>query len=251
MKLMPNINFSQQELTERVFTEMYSHGGEAYICLSDNPNTLFKIFFNPQTGEIVEMSDNKLKKITALYQKNIAGSVKPLSTISMDGRLVGYEMSYDQNDMPLNCLGMDRKDSIDILKRTKEILQNFDAKDITYGDVKDNNILVNIKTSEIKFCDMDNIRLGQYPIDLMGVDLRKYYEKRGTIDGATDAYMHNLMSLKQLKFPSNYTFYSGIILMFEQGMFPSKFKLAAQPIFESMINPEEFTGEYAIQYIKR
>lgn len=251
MNLMPNINFSQQELNERVFTEMYSKGGEAYICLSDNPNTLFKIFFDPQTGEIVEMSDNKFRKITELYKKEIENSVKPLSTISMDGRLIGYEMTYNPNDLPLNCLGMDRKSSIDILKRTKEILQFFDSKDITYGDVKDNNVLVNIKTGEVKFCDMDNVRLGQYPIDLMGIDLKKYYQKRGIIDSAADAYMHNLMTLKQLKFPSNYTFYSGILLMFEQGKYPHKFKLAARPIFESMINPEDFTGQYAIQYIKK
>ena len=99
--------------------------------------------------------------------------------------------------------------------------------------------------------DIDNIQLGEYPIDLMGSDLKKYYQKCGVIDEKADAYMHNLMTLKQLKFPSNYTFYSGILLMFEQGKFPPKFKLASRPIFESMINPEQFTGEYVIQYIKR
>ena len=202
MKLMPNINFTQQELNERVFTEMYSKGGEAYICLSDNPQTLFKVFFNPQTGEIAEMSDNKFKKITSLYQKDIASTVKPLSTISLGGRLVGYEMTYDPNDLPLNCLGMKRKESIDILKKTKDILVRFASNDIVYGDVKDNNVLVNIKTGEVKFCDMDNIQLGEYPIDLMGIDLKKYYQKCGIIDEKADAFVHNLLTINRLHFTS-------------------------------------------------
>ena len=251
MKLMPNINFTQYELNERLITDIYTKGGEAYICLSDNPQTLFKIFINSKTSEIAEMSDNKFKKIVSLYQQDISYSVKPLATLSLNGKLIGYEMTYDPNDLPLNCLGMKRKDSIEVLKKTKDALQHFASKDIVYGDVKDNNVLVNIKTGEVKFCDMDNIQLGEYPIDLMGIDLKKYYQKRGIIDENADAYMHNLMTLKQLKFPCNYTFYSGILLMFEKGEFPSKFKLAARPIFESMINPEQFTGEYAIQYIRR
>lgn len=251
MRLMPNINFTQYELNERILTDLYNKGGEAYICLSDNPDTLFKIFIDPQTNEIIEMSDNKFKKITTLYQEDISGTVKPLSTISVDGRLIGYEMTYSPNELPLNCLGMKRKESIEILKKTKDILQLFASKDIVYGDVKDNNVLVNIKTGEVKFCDMDNVQLGQYPIDLLGIDLKRYYQKRGIIDENADAYMHNLMSLKQLKFPSNFTFYSGILFMFQQGKFPPKFKPAARPIFESMINPQDFTGEYAIQYVKR
>ena len=39
MKLMPNINFTQQELNERFITDMYSVGGEACVILSDNPQT--------------------------------------------------------------------------------------------------------------------------------------------------------------------------------------------------------------------
>ena len=73
MKLMPNINFTQYELNERLITDIYTKGGEAYICLSDNPQTLFKIFINPKTSEIAEMSDNKFKKIVSLY------TVKPYS----------------------------------------------------------------------------------------------------------------------------------------------------------------------------
>ena len=39
----------------------------------------------------------------------------------------------------------------------KKILEYYHSKDIIYGDVKDDNILINSVTGKISFCDMDNI----------------------------------------------------------------------------------------------
>ncbi len=250
MKRMPNITFSRESLEEITYTERFSKGGEAIICLSNKPNSLYKIFINPYTGEIIDMSDNKFKKIATIYQMGLDYSVRPLSTISMDGRLVGYEMSCNPLHVSMNEISLTPQQLIEILKRTKDALEYFESKDITYGDVKNNNILINRHTGQIEFCDMDNIRLGENPIDLMGKDLRQYVAKNGVLANA-DAYMHNLFALKELGFPTKYTTSEGVIMTLEKGEYPTEFEKFAHPIFEGMVNPESFNGEYAIQYIKK
>lgn len=63
--------------------------------------------------------------------------------------------------------------------------------------------------------------------------------------------MHNILTLKQLKFPYNYTTTEGVIETLERGIYPQGFEESAKSVFASMTTPETFNGEYAIQYIKR
>lgn len=251
MKIMPNIRFSREELERIIFEERSGRGSEAIVCSGGNPYTLYKIFINSSNMDIANMSDNKLRKIAALYRLRLAHSVRPLSTISMDGEVVGYEMTYNPNYIPIAEATLPRKQMIKVLKETSAALEYFSSKDITYGDVKNDNVLIDIHTGQIEFCDMDNIRLGDNPIDLMNSSLSSYVKARGAIDATADAYMHNLFALKELGFPSGYTTYEGIIMALEKGEYPTKFKEKARPIFESMTTPQEFNGEYAIEYIKR
>lgn len=251
MKRMPNINFNYRDCCDIVYSQRFSMGGEAFICFSDKSNTLYKIFINPKTGEIIEMSDNKFKKIKSLYEKNLEHSVRPLATISVNGKLVGYEMTYDLMDIPLDQARLNRVQMIDALEDTKKVLLYFTSKDITYRDIKSNNILINRATGNISFCDMDNIRMGNYSMDLIGKDLKKYIQMHGGLDETAVAYMHNFLSLQQLGFPSKYTSYEGIILTLNNKVYPSDFDDKVRVILDSMTNPKEFTGEYAIQYVKK
>ncbi len=60
------------------------------------------------------------------------------------------------------------------LNKSKEALQYFAQNDIIYGDVNNRNLLINPITGEVKFCDIDNIRLGQFPIDILDWELERY-----------------------------------------------------------------------------
>ena len=247
MKRIPNINITQREY-ENFQKNFCQRGGEGIICHKDD-TSLYKLFIDPK-GNASPMPENKQVKILSLYQKKLLYSVKPLSTISYQGEIVGYQMTYNPHDCPLeNIALLDRKTLIKILKKSKNILEYFASKDITYGDVTADNILVNIKTGEITFCDIDNMRVGTHKIDTIGSVLARYYEKNGIIDAKADAYMHNLLTIKKLSCP--YQYESEIIKDLRREIYPKKFKQHAQQVFQSMTKPEKFNGEYVIKYVKR
>ena len=247
MKRMSNINITQGEY-ENLQKNIFQIGGEGIICKTDG-RTLYKLFTD-QMGNITPMSENKQIKIINLYQKNLLYTVKPISTISYQGEIVGYQMTYNPYDCSLeNIALLDRKTLIKILKETKNVLEYFASEDITYGDITADNILVNIKTGAITFCDIDNMRVGTNKIDTLGSPLTRYYERTGTIDAKADAYMHNLLTIKKLSCSNQYE--SEIIKDLRKGIYPTRFKQHAHQVFQSMTNPEKFNGEYVIKYIKR
>ena len=247
IKRIPNITLTIDEFFDMDDQE-FAHGGEAVIFRTEKPNTLYK-FFKDHNGNYIDMSDNKFKKILELYKLKLESAVRPLSTISVNGHLVGYEMTYNPDSVTLKNSGFDRQQKIAILKRTKEILEYFRTQDITYGDVKSNNILIDRKTGTIEFCDMDNIRIGDYPMDLVAEYVQPF-EKCDKIE-LCDAYIHNLMTLQQLGFPNNYPTFREVARTLAKDIYPPNFNKEAIPIFESMVIPRKFTGEYVVQYVKK
>lgn len=247
MKKIPNIKITQEEYRELIRHQRFSLGAESIICRTEREQTLYKFFISASQEEI----ENKLNKVKALYRKKIEHSVHPVSTVSMDGKIIGYEMTYDQEYIPLTIANLSRKQQIEMLRQTKTILEYFNSQDITYSDIKSSNILINPKTADTIFCDMDNTRVGEYPVDLICYNLMRFYEIYGKMDNVVQAYMHNLLVLEQLGFPNSPTQYYDIIMALEEGQRPTKFKQAAAEIFDGMANPQLFNGEYAIEYIKR
>lgn len=247
MKRIPNINITPEDY-QKLPQNFCQRGGEGIICFKDG-TSLYKIFLD-QKGNVLAMPENKRLKISNLYQRNLSYTVKPLSTISCQGEMIGYEMTYNPYDCSLeNLSSIDRKTLIKILRESKNALEYFASEDITYGDVTADNLLFNIKTGSITFCDIDNMRVGTYPIDAKGSPLTRYYEKTGIIDAKADAYMHNLLTIKKLSCPDQYE--SEIIKDLRRGIYPSRFKQHAHQVFKSMTTPENFNGEYVIQYVKR
>lgn len=247
MKRMPNLKITKEEYQnlQRNFT---NRGAEGLICFSGKENTIYKIF--QSNNQDIPVSFNKQQKIIELYQKDLDYTVKPISTISCAGEMIGYEMTYNPFDQALESLpSLPRKDLIKILKKVKIALLYLQSKDITYGDVTDSNILVNTKNGTITFCDIDNMRVGSHPIDVKGYALSRYYEQVGLIDAKADAYMHNLLTIKTLSGRDLYE--SEIIKDLRKGIYPTKYKNTAKPIFASMTVPESFSGEYLIDHIKR
>jgi serine/threonine protein kinase len=249
MKCIPNITLSDDELDLLIEDNKFDYGGEAIVCRNNNPNTLYKIFVQPGTNIPDIMSDNKQKKVEWLYQNEIEDTVRPISTLSNRGYLIGYEISFDTDDVALINALLTQEEKIHFLHESARILQMFAKRDITYGDVKDDNVLINIKTGKAKFCDVDNIRIGNLPIDIMGHGLVEYFDANQTIDEKADAFMHNLLLLEQLKYHN--LSHQAILNRLRTNPIMPEFPEEAERILTSLLPPEKFQGEYAISYIKR
>ena len=133
--------------------------------------------------------------------------------------------------------------SIKVLKQSRDSLIELSKHDITYGDVTEVNILYNRRNKTVKLCDIDNIRIGNLPIDAKGYTLQKYYSLTGTIDEKTDAYMHNILTLKSLSYDYS-TYDTSILVDLRRGIYPTSFKQTAKPILDSLNDPNSFSGEY-------
>ena len=259
MRNLPNINFSLEEIDQIVSRDKIK-GGEAYVCTSENPNTLYKIFYqddeqdpisydydsNPisLTSKIVTMPYNKLRKLEKLYQMQLEHSVRPVSTISVNGELVGYEMTRDKSDIVLMPHKMSDSELLRYLRQTKDILEYFSYHGIIYGDVAPRNILINTKTRTAKFCDIDNIRLGSYDFDVKPYESISYQMDIGCIDKKADAYMHGLMTLTCLDIDLELCF-------LQDKYIEEHFEKEAIDIIDGLGNPREYSGEYLVQYVKR
>ena len=96
---------------------------------------------------------------------------------------------------------------------------------------------------DMHFCDMDNVSLGQYPIDMETKPLIIYRRQRGIIDSECDAYMHNLMTITDFHIATKPNFLSRMLV-------DRRFSSTGKIIYESLSTPETFTGEYIIDHIK-
>lgn len=249
MKRLPNTKLTTQELDLLIEDNLFNYGGEAIICKNNNPHSLYKIFVYPGSTDPERMSDNKLKKVTHYYHNDISGLVKPLSTLEHNGILIGYETTYDEAEMSLLDCCLTSPETVSYLEQGQDLLNYFATQDITYGDVTPDNLLVNRRTNQVKFCDIDNTRVGAYPIDVMSYGLTEYYEETGSMDASADVYMHNLLTLEQLYFP-NMT-YNRIVRQLRLGKGPNDVSEEAKRIIDSMRYPTSFTGEYVLPHIKQ
>ena len=236
MSQLKNIEISPTEIHNIIKHSFFSNGGEAVVCRTNKPNTLYKIFFKGQMYNVIPMSDNKLRKLEILHRLQLQSCVLPLRTITCNKQLIGYEMTYNPAEIRFFPGEFNRSDVISKLESIKDILEYFARYNITYADVASRNILFNKQTGKMKFCDMDNIQIGDYPIDKVPLKLSSYYDTCG-IDQKTDAYMHNLLTLD--------------VLSSRQQKLEKEFHRKALSIIKSMEDPTNFQGEYIIQYVKK
>ena len=238
MRLMPNIKLTEEDFRQKIKYYKLCTGGEATVCEGSNYGTVYKLF--SENGNPKPMGDNKEKKIIELYEKQLDYSTIPVSTISVDDMIVGYEMitDYDMKDYDWYQLPVEQL--LFILKKSKDILQYFLSKDVIYCDVALRNILFNPSTGEIMFCDMDNTQIGDLKIDLMPFGLAEYKSVRG-IDAQAVAYAHNIMTLNA---------YGIDYWCSRDREIGHLFKRPAKKIIKSMAKPAKFNGEYVIDYKK-
>lgn len=97
---------------------------------------------------------------------NLDYITEPTAILYSNGVPIGYEMKYDENDTNLLLSTLSKKEKIYALKKIKDILKYFESKGIIYHDINQGNILINKNNGKIKFCDIDNVTMKDYPGDL-------------------------------------------------------------------------------------
>lgn len=249
MTTIPTIKLTKYEYKNLLKSAIVNYGGESLICRSNRPDTLYKIFtYNKEKDE--DIFHNKQMKIQILYDiPTLAYSITPISNIEVDGTFSGYEITYDNEDIALADVIIPHEDTIYYLNKVEHILNYYKSLGIIYGDVRSDNILINKNQKKVKFCDLDNIQIKGYPIDIMTKTLEQYIEERGTTDHTVDSYMFNLLTLEQLIYPNDN--YENILKRIRSGIFPHNFDNPAYRVLESMLRPKDYNGETILQYIKK
>lgn len=239
MNKIPNIELSEKQVYELLGKNKVFSGGEAVICESNSPFSLYKIFYDHE--RILPIGVNKLEKINELYRKQLDYSVKPLATISLNDVIIGYEMSSDFQLESYKLYQLSEDELLYFLKQTKYILEYFSNQGIIYGDIDPRNILFNRKTGEIQFCDMDNIQIGDYPMDKIPCGLTHYNLVRG-IDAGVHSFMHNIMTLRAFDLDIHYS---------DSRKIRKLFNPPVKKIILSMREPEKFNNEYIVSRLRK
>ena len=250
---LPDIKLTDEEykaLTEESF--YFEFGSESKIFRDDI--YIIKIF-NENFGhylatrdEIESIRENKLQKIILLNKlKNFNNKFKPLGTYSYQGKFVGYNGIYLEEQTLDNIYKLlTTEQRIHYLRKIKEKLIELHQLGIIYGAVKSNNIFIDRKTDEITFCDIDNMQVQEYPIDLMNSYAKKFIKKYGTIDKKLDSYMMNLLTLEQ--FIPSITYYDKVLETIEEGFIPTEVdKNNNRNLVRQMVYPNQnYSGKYLI-----
>ena len=237
--MIPNKAITRSQFYNLVDYQKLTSGGEATICEGDTPFSVYKLFYHSSTP--VAMPENKIKKISRLYDMQLKHSVQPLCTVSLDDVIVGYEMTSDVDLTKTQLCFLPFEEKKYFLEKTKEILEYFSSLGIIYGDVEPRNILFDRNTGRIEFCDMDNIAIGDLPMDLLPNHVTDYNVSR-PIDENLHPYMHNLMTLKSFGIDTYWA---------SRRELRTHFKRPAIRTIKSMKDPSNFNNEYIIQYLKK
>lgn len=211
----------------------------------NSSNTIIKIW----KDEVITNSqkENKKEKLVKMHERKLKHMPTIISTYSLDDVCIGYEMSYDEDDIPMLIAPLDKSGKLKVLKKMKEILHYFADEGVIYPDIKDDNILINYRTGNITFCDMDNSKVDSLPIDIYPHYAANFFKRYGQEDIALHSYMLNLYTLTEL----TDTWQDEVIMRIGTGEYQDMFTEKGKVILKQMkkVTPQ-YNGEYLIDYIK-
>ena len=118
--MIPNKKITMDEYHDLITWRKLTYGGEAIICESDNPYSLYKIFSTFDKPK--PMGENKEKKIELLHELKPEYAIQPISTISLNDIIIGYEMTTNPNLKKTSFDSLSTEEKKYFLTKTKEIL---------------------------------------------------------------------------------------------------------------------------------
>lgn len=220
---------------------------------------LFSVF--PKSSEYNEAEDfhlNKRKKLE--YIQNISGFsthnlVYPKELYNVYNQFGAYTIP-DRRDLSTlynaKIRGITRK--IEVLKEYRRILDYFHEHDIVFGDIKFNNMLLSLTGKIIGFCDIDNVMVGNLPIDVLSRCSRYFCSKYGKVDYMLDSFMFNFITIEYLLGICSPDF-EAVFDFLDQNVVPSfslgMDKVKVKSIFNELKNVDSnYSGSYIIDYMK-
>lgn len=185
------------ELTEQQLENIrlgFKQSGSAASIYNATDHSLYKIFKNHISEEVL---DNKKKKIEMLNELQVPFFRNPIRTLSLNEKFIGYEIEYNKEDRMWWEFSLKTEDKIRLLQELKEKLCFLSKKGIIYGDLKDDNLLINSKTGNISFCDIDNVQIGNRKMDHILCELDYAYKHYDFYPEEVHIYMHNLFTANE------------------------------------------------------
>lgn len=247
-KRLLNLQLTRQEYDILKSKKIAKYRGKEGFVICNRKKGIARKLFGEETSNL----DNKLRKLEKLYQLNdFENDIQIIRTISCEGKLCGYDMTTNEKLKHLGE-GVSKKELIWYLDLIPQKLKQFHELGIVYGDTTDSNILINPEKHTVSFCDLDNMQVGEYAIDLFPTVLRPFCNEALLVDRKIDAYMYNLLLLNQLD--SYYDGYQEILRQLENGYQPNYLEKRATPILQKMVNASSvnyYDGTYLNGYIKR
>ncbi len=138
--------------------------------------------------------ENKRKKIVLINNDPLfKDEVKTNHLVVSNGKFVGYT----EEPYGIGCLSYfdKRKDKVEILKKLKEKIINFNKNNIYIGDFKLENFLTD--ENGIKLCDLDNFKIKDLNFDVLSFLQQVYLKKYDIIDNI-DKFCFNLFTIAYL-----------------------------------------------------
>lgn len=96
--------------------------------------------------------------------------------------------------LPLDKINLASNEKIDVLKKLKKIIMEFEQMGIIYSDLHFDNIYYDQKTKKIKLIDIDNISIDELPVDLLSSLYKSYYSYGGYSFQNARIFVFNLIS---------------------------------------------------------
>lgn len=199
MTQLPNIELSDEELL--YYKNNYCDFGSESIISKGENNQIYKIWKTAEiesTDKRLALLDRKLRKVISYYKLKPKYCTLPTTTLTNRGICIGYGMENLADADILLISPLDRDERIEVLKKMPAILNCFSDQGIIYGDIKNDNILINRKTGSITFCDIDNSKIEEFSMEVYPQELENFITQYGQEDEKIHAYMHNLLTLEQL-----------------------------------------------------
>lgn len=253
-RILPDIKLSKDEYVSMENCSAY-HGSEGWIIRDGNyAIKIFKSKFGQENicHEKIELiRENKFCKIKDLfcYGDLFDNEFCPLATYSYEGKFVGFRGVWlPYSSMEFSTLNVSEK--IFYLKKIRQKLESFHELGIVYGDIKDDNIFIDFLKKDVTFIDIDNMKVGDYSIDLINDFASDFVVNYGRIDENLDSYMMNLLTIDQIHHHS--CWYYEIIENLQLGFVPRKLDIPQNKklIYEMGHVGQNYCGGYLIDHIR-